>query len=64
MLPSRPRALPPIASPGRPVTKTVRCPDRLIRSNSGGWPLKNPSIEMVSEPSGLMVTFSGCWPAA
>jgi hypothetical protein len=39
-------------------------PDGLIRSSSGGWPFRMPSIETVSELSGLTVTFSGCWLAA
>ncbi len=53
------RALPPIASPGSPVTRIVTCPDRLMCSNCGGCPVRKPSSETVSEPSGLMVTFSG-----
>jgi len=30
---------PPIASPDCPVTRTVRCPDGLIRISCGGWPV-------------------------
>jgi hypothetical protein len=56
--------MPLMASPAVPVTRTVCCPVGLIRSSSGGWWLKKPSIETVSDRSGPSAMLSGCWPVA
>jgi hypothetical protein len=60
--------LPVIASPTCPVTSTVRRPDAEIRISSGAWvrwhTAQLPSMDRVTEPSGLTVMFSGISPAA
>lgn len=56
--------MPLMASPALPATRTVCCPDGLTCSSSPGEPVKKPSIETVSDRSGLTVMLSGCCPVA
>lgn len=63
MVPSRSRVLPVNVSPGCPATITWLRPDGSMRTSAGRLPATLPSMETVSELSGLTVRFSGESPA-
>lgn len=59
MTPLRSRVLPVNVSPCCPATITLLRPDGSIRTSAGRLPATLPSMETVSELSGLAVMFSG-----